>query len=66
MMAESALVCLGRFTLVAFADDATPLCALFFLSEVLGLTLLTLNFALLESFEPLLVASWLCASEFDF
>lgn len=66
MMADSALVCLGRFALVAFADDATPFCALFFLSEVLGLTLFTLNFALLESFEPLLGACWLSASEFDF
>ena len=66
MMADSALVCLGRFDLVAFADDATPFCAVLFLSEVLGLTLFTLNFALLESFDPLLGACWLFASEFDF
>ena len=64
-MAERALVCLGRFDFVAFADDAKPI-TLFFLSEVLGLALFTPNLALLDSLEPLLGACWLCASDIDF
>ena len=65
MMAERALVCLGRFDFVAFADDAKPI-TLFFLSEVLGLAFYPPNLALLDSLEPLLGACWLCASDIDF